>query len=37
MKPFVKDIFSSAILAMLGSLKNTGIIRNVTIFIRNKT
>lgn len=37
MKPFVKDIIGSAILAMLGSLKNTGIIRNVTIFIRNKT
>jgi molybdopterin-guanine dinucleotide biosynthesis protein MobB len=37
MKPFVKDIISSAILAMLGSLKNTGIIKKVTISIRNIT
>jgi len=35
MKPFVKGIISSAILAMLGSLKNTGIIKNAVISIRN--
>jgi len=36
MKPFVKEIVSSAIMAMLGSLKNTGIMKNVYISIRNK-
>ena len=36
MKPFVKGIVSSTILAMLGSLKNTGIMKNVAISIRNK-
>lgn len=35
MKPFVKDIISSSILAMLGTLKNTGVIKKVTISIRN--
>ncbi|MBN1376227.1 MAG: molybdopterin-guanine dinucleotide biosynthesis protein B [Dehalococcoidia bacterium] len=37
MKDFVKDIISSAILAMLSSLKNTGIIKNAVISIRNKS
>jgi molybdopterin-guanine dinucleotide biosynthesis protein B len=37
MKPFVKEIISSAILAMLASLKNTGIIKNAVISIRNKS
>jgi molybdopterin-guanine dinucleotide biosynthesis protein B len=37
MKPFVKDIISGAILAMLGSLKNTGIIRNAVISIRSSS
>jgi molybdopterin-guanine dinucleotide biosynthesis protein MobB len=36
MKPFVKEIVSSAIMAMLGSLKNTGIMKNVNVSIRNK-
>jgi molybdopterin-guanine dinucleotide biosynthesis adapter protein len=35
--PFVKDIISRSILAMLSTLKNVGIIRNVVILIRNKT
>ncbi|MGA2158748.1 MAG: molybdopterin-guanine dinucleotide biosynthesis protein B [Dehalococcoidia bacterium] len=36
MKPFVKNIIASSILAMLGSLKTVGIIRSVIISIRNK-
>jgi molybdopterin-guanine dinucleotide biosynthesis protein B len=37
LKPFVKDIMASPILAMISSLKTVGIIRNVVILIRNKT
>jgi molybdopterin-guanine dinucleotide biosynthesis adapter protein len=37
LKPFVKDIIASSILAMLSTLKKVGIIRRVTILIRNKT
>lgn len=36
MKPFVRDIIGSSILAMLASLKTIGIIRSATIRIRNK-
>jgi molybdopterin-guanine dinucleotide biosynthesis protein B len=36
LKPFVKDIIASSILAMLNTLKNVGIIRNVIILIRNR-
>lgn len=36
LKPFVKDIIASSIIAMLGTLKNVGIIRNAVISIRNK-
>jgi molybdopterin-guanine dinucleotide biosynthesis protein MobB len=35
MKPFVKNIIASSILAMIGSLKTVGIIRSVIISIRN--
>jgi molybdopterin-guanine dinucleotide biosynthesis protein B len=37
MKAFVKGIISGAILAMIGSLKNTGIIKNAVISIRNRS
>lgn len=37
LKPFVKNIIASSILAMLSTLKNVGIIRNAIILIRNKT
>jgi molybdopterin-guanine dinucleotide biosynthesis protein B len=37
MKPFVKDIIGSAILAMIASLKTVGIIRSVSVHIWNKT
>jgi molybdopterin-guanine dinucleotide biosynthesis adapter protein len=37
MKPFVKNIIGSSILAMISSLKTVGIIRNVRIIMRNKT
>lgn len=36
MKPFVKDIIGSSILAMIASLKSVGIIRSVIIRIRSK-
>jgi len=36
LKPFVKDIIASSILAMLCTLKKVGIIRNAVILIRNK-
>ena len=36
MKPFVKNIIASSIIAMISSLKNVGIIRSVIISIRNK-
>ncbi|MHB8085956.1 MAG: molybdopterin-guanine dinucleotide biosynthesis protein B [Dehalococcoidia bacterium] len=36
MKPFVKNIIGSSILAMIASLKTVGIIRSVIISIRNK-
>ena len=36
MKPFVKEIIANAILAMIGALKNTGIIKNASISIRSK-
>ena len=36
LKPFVKDIIASSILAMLRTLKKVGIIRNAVILIRNK-
>jgi molybdopterin-guanine dinucleotide biosynthesis protein MobB len=36
MKPFVKNIIGSSIIAMLSSLKTVGIIRSVIISIRNK-
>jgi molybdopterin-guanine dinucleotide biosynthesis adapter protein len=36
MKPFVKDIIGSSILAMLASLKTVAIIKNVLISIRNR-
>ena len=36
LKPFVKDIIASSILAMLSTLKKVGIIRRATILIRNK-
>jgi len=36
MKPFVKDIIASSILAMLGTLKSIGIVRNAIIIIRNR-
>lgn len=36
LKPFVQDIIASSIIAMLGTLKNVGIIRNAVISIRNK-
>jgi molybdopterin-guanine dinucleotide biosynthesis adapter protein len=37
MKPFVKDIIGSAVMAMITSLKTVGIIKSVNINIRNKT
>jgi len=35
LKRFVKDIMASSILAMLGTLKRVGIIKTVSIHIRN--
>ncbi len=35
LKPFVKDVIGSSILAMLGTLKHVGLIRHVIIRIRN--
>lgn len=37
LKPFVKGFIASTVLAMLGSLKNTGIIKNAVISIRNRS
>ncbi len=35
MKPFVKDIIASSILAMLGTLRNTGVLKRISIYINN--
>lgn len=35
MKPFVKNIIANSILAMLGTLRNTGILQRVSIYINN--